>query len=437
MLKDEQISPSLDRRRPPTAPNLQTCHNGHFSPLPPSSPPGTSSSPLSSPAKVFNTVSSPGPMDPLPLEEDYDDLPYTLPPGPYSKVKPELSYAALVGQAILSSPQHRLTLQEIYDWITIVYPYFQRGETTWMNSIRHVLSTTACFRKVVRDRSMGRTLWAIWDEDIPCFEGGGFKKQLCRDMESKPKGAAASRKRNPGPASDISPKKPKRPRKEKPAPLPLQHPANVVQTAHPFPFYPQSHGGPMFPPIRPSVHHQPYYESCLPTTIPAEIIFPPLPPSAAYGFHPVLATPAFTSAMAVSEPAENDHVASRSTEEPSTAATSSPRPSAVPWPSSMPGLTPNRSSSASPSLPSDAAAMISTGVPGEMDKTEVVDTDDVFTLPGSFATLEPGMTLLDHAQRLEGSQKPKGKARQGGASRKVHICSLTIQLTFSLILSPS
>lgn len=151
-----------------------------------------SSHPYSSPAasspnftpyhSYVNLVSSPGPMAPLPEEKDYDKLPFILPPEPYSQKKPEVSYAALIGQAILSSSEHRLTLQEIYDWITIVYPYFKRGEQTWMNSIRHVLSTTVCFRKVTRDRSLGRTQWAIFDEDLECFRGGGFRKQLCKDF---------------------------------------------------------------------------------------------------------------------------------------------------------------------------------------------------------------------------------------------------------------
>ncbi|KAG6862639.1 hypothetical protein C0993_002276, partial [Termitomyces sp. T159_Od127] len=172
--------------RPPVTPQNRRTYTLRTklesSPLPPSSPPPPSS-PVSTPNRPpVNLVSSPGPMGPLPEEEEYDKLPYTLPPGPYSPHKPDLSYAALVGQAILSSPQHRLTLQEIYDWITIVYPHFKRGETTWMNSIRHVLSTTICFRKVPRDRSVGRTLWAIWDEDLECFKGGGFRKHLCKDI---------------------------------------------------------------------------------------------------------------------------------------------------------------------------------------------------------------------------------------------------------------
>ncbi|KAJ7917836.1 hypothetical protein B0H13DRAFT_1572311, partial [Mycena leptocephala] len=62
--------------------------------------------------------------------------PYTLPPGPYSTEQPNYTNAALIGQAILASQDHRLTLQDIYEWITIVYPHFNHTESTWMDSIR-------------------------------------------------------------------------------------------------------------------------------------------------------------------------------------------------------------------------------------------------------------------------------------------------------------
>ncbi|OCH96222.1 hypothetical protein OBBRIDRAFT_701924, partial [Obba rivulosa] len=153
------------------------------------------SSPCSSPPRIVNIVSSPGPMRLDPLEEDQDDLPYTLPPGPYSSVKPDFSYAAMIGQAILSSPPHRLTLQDIYEWITTVYPYYKRGEQTWMNSVRHALSTMAVFRKVPRGRQEGKSLWAIYDQDIPCFANGGFRKALCADMNKDASGKAGPRKR--------------------------------------------------------------------------------------------------------------------------------------------------------------------------------------------------------------------------------------------------
>ncbi|KAI0034452.1 hypothetical protein K488DRAFT_83966 [Vararia minispora EC-137] len=175
-------------------PSFTTPSKNRQGQLPPSSPAPSVASQYSSPVRpLVNIVSSPGPMGPEPEEEEYDSLPFKLPPGPYSLRKPDAPYAALIGQAILASPQHRLTLQEIYDYITIVWPHFKRNETTWMNSIRHVLSTTVVFRKVQRDRSAGRTLWAIWDEDIECFADGGFRKEYCRDMrEQKAKQAAAA-----------------------------------------------------------------------------------------------------------------------------------------------------------------------------------------------------------------------------------------------------
>ena len=305
------------------------------SPLPSSSPPPPS--PLQSSPTRFNLVSSPGPMGPLPKEEEYDDLPYTLPPGPYSSQKPDLSYAALVGRAILSSPEHRLTLQEIYDWITIVYPHYKRGETTWMNSIRHVLSTTVCFRKVPRDRAVGRTLWAIWDEDLPCFKDGGFKKHLCKEYanssEGKEKAFGGSknkpRVRKRVDDDDINDgRKVKRFRKDQAANSSGE---------------PSSISGPLsshllFPPTRPTPHHQPYYESCLsqPQILPAEIIFPPLPATAAFNR---IMNSSTSSACETAIPKTRATPPSTS-QFPSSLSLSS---------SSIPDLTPNRNSSSPPS----------------------------------------------------------------------------------------
>ncbi|KAF9462868.1 hypothetical protein BDZ94DRAFT_1298182 [Collybia nuda] len=276
--------PVTPQHRRTYAPQRRLAH----SPLPPSSPPPVSSPVVTPNRRVVNLVSSPGPMGPLPDEEEYDTLPYTLPPGPYSPNKPDLSYAALVGRAILSSPDHRLTLQEIYDWITIVFPHFKRGEQTWMNSIRHVLSTTVCFRKVPRERSIGRTQWAIFDEDLECFKGGGFRKQLCKDImngnltkdkQAAPK-AKKGKKRTFGEDDNASETRGrvKRSKKDNTTPLPI---TSLTSTFVPTTM--ASH--PLFPPTRPTPHHQPYYQSCLPQQPqhrPGDIIFPPLPPGVGY-----------------------------------------------------------------------------------------------------------------------------------------------------------
>ncbi|KAI7863043.1 fork head domain-containing protein, partial [Spinellus fusiger] len=64
--------------------------------------------------------------------------------------KPPYSYATLIAHAILSSKNKRLTLSEIYQWITEHYPYYTSGEHGWQNSIRHNLSLNKAFIKLDR-----------------------------------------------------------------------------------------------------------------------------------------------------------------------------------------------------------------------------------------------------------------------------------------------
>jgi hypothetical protein len=288
-------------------------------------------------------------MEPLPDEEEYDTLPFTLPPGPYSPNKPDASYAALVGQAIIASPEHRLTLQEIYDYITIVYPFFKRDEQTWMNSIRHVLSTTVCFRKVPRERSVGRTLWAIWDEDLECFKGGGFRKQLCKDIMGRTaskdtsKTKSKGRKRaDAGGDATTEGRKAKRPKND--------HSAPSTSSSIPATF-----SYPIFPPTRPTPHHQPYYESCIsqPQPLPSDIIFPPLPPGVAYTRISGTVS-AMSSSLVEAFPGERsdpDREGTPNSMESRTRIPSPPPSSASSV--SVPDLTPNRSSSSSPPDTSD------------------------------------------------------------------------------------
>jgi hypothetical protein len=45
--------------------------------------------------------------------------------------KPPYSYATLIAHAILSSKDGRLTLSDIYKWISEQYPFYKRGEKGW------------------------------------------------------------------------------------------------------------------------------------------------------------------------------------------------------------------------------------------------------------------------------------------------------------------
>ncbi|KAG6812748.1 hypothetical protein H0H92_000794 [Tricholoma furcatifolium] len=350
------------------------------SPLPPSSPPPTSSPVVTPQRPIVNLVSSPGPMGPPPEEEEYDKLPYTLPPGPYSSNKPDLSYAAIIGQAILSSPKHHLTLQEIYDWITIVYPHFKRGETTWMNSIRHVLSTTVCFRKVPRERSVGRTLWAIWDEDLECFKGGGFRKHLCKDIvesmaargEQASKNKGKSRKRvDTDDGADA--RKAKRVKKE-----PAVSSTTPVATSY-MPATLTTH--PLFPPTRPTKHHQPYYESCMqPQTLPADVIFPPLPAGVGYSRVPSAATsktePSAADAEEISPAAKTDEKQEESNAESAQVTPeSTPAAPSSDSVSSLPSLTPNCSSSSPPPASSELDTVSSSVYDVNLDEYIMIGGD--------------------------------------------------------------
>jgi len=99
------------------------------------------------------------------LEQEPTPRYFRLPPGHgTSKAKPSsVSYAGLIGQAILSSSDGRLSLAEIYLWISSVYPYYERGDRGWQNSIRHNLSLNKSFVKLERDSTIpGKGgLWAI------------------------------------------------------------------------------------------------------------------------------------------------------------------------------------------------------------------------------------------------------------------------------------
>ncbi|PNS15609.1 hypothetical protein CAC42_868 [Sphaceloma murrayae] len=66
--------------------------------------------------------------------------------------KPPISYANLIGMAILRAPNRRLTLAQIYKWISDNYKFYRVADTGWQNSIRHNLSLNKNFIKQERPK---------------------------------------------------------------------------------------------------------------------------------------------------------------------------------------------------------------------------------------------------------------------------------------------
>lgn len=77
-----------------------------------------------------------------------------------------MSYADLITQAIESSPEKRLTLAQIYDWMVKNVNYFKdKGDSNssagWKNSIRHNLSLHSKFKRTQNEGTGKSSWWTI------------------------------------------------------------------------------------------------------------------------------------------------------------------------------------------------------------------------------------------------------------------------------------
>ncbi|KAK7925541.1 hypothetical protein WMY93_007851 [Mugilogobius chulae] len=112
-----------------------------------------------------------------------------------------MSYADLITKAIESSPEKRLTLSQIYDWMVKSVPYFNdKGDSNssagWKNSIRHNLSLHSRFVRI-QNEGTGKSSW--WMMNPEGGKNGKSPRRRAASMDNnskftKSKGRASKKK---------------------------------------------------------------------------------------------------------------------------------------------------------------------------------------------------------------------------------------------------
>ncbi|XP_041639633.1 forkhead box protein P1-B isoform X2 [Cheilinus undulatus] len=129
--------------------------------------PTTPTAPLTPLSQTHSVITANSIHSAAPMRRRYSEK-YNMPISPdisqnkefymNADVRPPFTYASLIRQAILESPEKQLTLNEIYNWFTRMFAYFRRNAATWKNAVRHNLSLHKCF---VRVENVKGAVWTV------------------------------------------------------------------------------------------------------------------------------------------------------------------------------------------------------------------------------------------------------------------------------------
>ncbi|KAI5726576.1 hypothetical protein M8J76_005109 [Diaphorina citri] len=131
-----------------------------------------------------NSSSQPSSSSPPPDESSSTSIKVSSPISSPSSTttdsnKPPYSYVALIAMAINNNEHKRATLAEIYNYIAVKFPYFEKNKKGWQNSIRHNLSLNDCFVKVAKEGAGERkgNYWTLATKHEDMFENGNYRRR--------------------------------------------------------------------------------------------------------------------------------------------------------------------------------------------------------------------------------------------------------------------
>ena len=95
--------------------------------------------------------------------------------------RPEFSFVYIIWTALINNPEGKMTLNDIYDYITEKHPFFNHPDSgSWKNSVWHALMINDCFMRVTQNMQKRNGKWTLHLDCEGMFQGGMARRRKNR-----------------------------------------------------------------------------------------------------------------------------------------------------------------------------------------------------------------------------------------------------------------